>query len=316
MLSGIPAPTGSLVQRNVFYGTSETEGAAWQTYDIPPNISMLYIFLWGGGGAGGVGFAGTGRGASGGGGGGGGGQTRILMPAPLIPSTLYLSIGLGGIPTGATGTRNGVDSRISIYPDNVANHCVARASGGTNGSAGNTTGAANGGTGGAVATAGVMPLGFMGLVTVVAGPTGGIGGHNNTTPPAGFGASTAPAVATTTTTNNGGTGGGGAEREDDTSGSGGPYIIDGALFFPENRGGVGNISEDNINGGRGSNGFFVNKNLLYTYGGTGGGSGKNGGAGGPGQYGSGGGGGGACLTGDTPGIGGNGGDGLAIIYAW
>jgi len=310
MLSGIPAPTGSLVQRNVFYGTSETEGAHWQTYDIPPNISMLYIFLWGGGGAGGNGFLGNDENAGGGGGGGSGGQTRILLPAPLVPSTLYLSIGLGGV----IGVRAGVDSRISIYPDLVANHCLARAGGASNGVSSTGTAGGAGGTGGPVADASAanMPLGYMGLVTVVGGVNGSNGGDATE--------NGATGVVTTTTTNNGGTGGGGIERDaDDPSQSGGTFpTIDNALFFPIQPIGLNTLAD-----GRGSNGFFVNKNLLYTYGGTGGRSGGGSGAstlagmnGGKGGYGSGGGGGGAGRTGNAFGVGGNGGDGLAIIYAW
>lgn len=307
MISGIPAPTGSLVQRSVFYGTSATEGANWQTYSIPPNISMLYIFLWGAGGSGGSGFAGNEDEAGGGGGGGSGGQTRVLLPSAFLPSTLYLSVGLGGV----VGSGSGAASRISVYPDLTANHCVARAGAGNNGGTGSNTVAGGGGAGGAVADASAanMPLGYMGLVSVVAGVNGTTGGRNAATP---------TGTVTTTTTNNGGTGGGGVGRTDDTARNGGTRpTTDNALFFPVQPAGLGTATPIN---GIGSHGFFVNKNLLYTYGGTGGrsggASGANGSNGGAGGYGSGGGGGGASFTGDVAGIGGRGGDGLAIIYAW
>lgn len=309
MISGIPAPTGSLVQRNVFYGTSPTEGAHWQTYDIPANVSMLYIFLWGAGGGGGNSFVGGDDSAGGGGGGGSGGQTRILLPAPLVPSTLYLSIGLGGV----AGSGGGATSRISIYPDLTANHCLARAAGGNNGGTATLAAAGGGGIGGAVAEASAanMPLGYMGLVAVVGGVNGTAGARGNGDP-----VNAAAITSSTTTTNNGGSGGGGHSRSDDVAATGGPRnTIDNALFFPVQ---PTSLSGDAVGGG--SNGFFVNKNLLYTFGGLGGRSageaGLTGGPGGAGGYGSGGGGGGSSFTGGVAAPGGRGGDGLAVIYAW
>jgi hypothetical protein len=156
-----------------------------------------------------------------------------------------------------------------------------------------------------------MPLGYMGIVSVVAGVNGTAGAIGNGDP-----VNAAAITSTTTTTNNGGSGGGGQSRNDDDAATGGPRnTIDNALFFPVQPTALGTVTDS-----PGSNGFFVNKNLLYTFGGLGGRSGgaagtrgTNGGAGG---YGSGGGGGGSSFTGNPAALGGRGGDGLAIIYAW
>ena len=136
MLSGIPFPTGSVAQRTIFYQTSQTGVVAWQPYNIPPNATMLYMFLLGGGGGGGLGFTGAAGSADGGGGGGSGGQTVVRIPAAFLPSTIYVSIGNAGDPSAAGGI-----SRISLYPDaTAANFTIAIANGG--GAGGNGTGTA------------------------------------------------------------------------------------------------------------------------------------------------------------------------------
>jgi hypothetical protein len=163
-----------------------------------------------------------------------------------------------------------------------------------------------------------MPLGWGSLVNARSGVGGTAGGF------------AAAGTSTTTVAITGlaypGTGGGGLPAAGNAGTNGGAYATIGSnLFFPNQPGGTGapNATTPPTSG---SNGISDIKGLFYAYGGTGGGSthgsatgaGLVGASGGSGTYGSGGGGGGGALTGTTAGttIGGNGGDSIAIIYAW
>jgi hypothetical protein len=303
MISGIPGTAGRNIQKYIFYPNSVTAGVGWQTFDIPESVTMLYIFLLAGGGGGGSGFAGSPNGG-GGGGGGSSSQTSVLIPAAMLPSRLFLSIGHGG----ATATA-GITSRVSVFPDTTANHTLALANPGSGGtSSTSTTGGALGGAG-SIATIATMPLAGLGQFQLLVGQDGATGGG------AAGGSVTLPITGLVVT---GGAGGGGGAGN-----NGGLITVPAGNFvFPPQPGGTGstNINVAPQNGSHGVN--FVN-GLNYFYGGTGGGAtatgatgGNTRGFGGNGGYGCGGGGGGGGNTGAGVGPGGRGGDGLAIIYAW
>ena len=321
MISGIPFPTGSAVQRSIFYANAAATNVGWQTYIVPPNATMLNILLLGGGGGGGGGFVG-GVNAAGGGGGGCAASIRITVPAAFLPPTLYLSIGYGGaggaggVSAGAgAGGSLGIASRISIYPDATANHCLLIANAANGGNAGGNNAGGAGGGGAITSTAPDRPLGGLGIISALAGQNGTSAGI--TTFPAAY-------TLTPTIVTNAGTGGGPVPGTGIVGFRGGNYTVPvGNLFFPPNEGGPG-AATTTTPGSNGSNGINFVKDLTYFYGGTGGGSthgsatgaGLVAGNGGAGGYGCGGGGGGAAFTGGQGGAGGKGGDGLAIIYAW
>jgi hypothetical protein len=314
MLSDIPGPITSRVQRTIFYANSTAAGNGWQTYNVPRNVSMISIFLLAGGGGGGTGGTGTSP-RGGGGGGGSSGQTTVTVPAALLPSTLFLSIGYGGAAATA-----GIASRISVFPNTTANHCLAIANaGGAGGSP--TTGNGAGGTAGGVATIATMPLATLGFFTFLAGQGGSQGN-----------AATAGAALTIPTTGlvvTGGTGGGGLPAGSVAGTAGGAFTVPAGGFFPPQPGGIAPVvGSPTTSAGIGSNGINFINGLNYFYGGTGSSS-THGAAtgdglikanGGNGGFGCGGGGSGGGLTNATPlpevGFGGRGGDGLAIIYAW
>lgn len=309
MISGIPSPTGSRAQRTILYANS-TSTTNWQTYNVPPNASMLYIYLLAGGGAGGNGTTGTASNAGGGGGGGSGHAGSILVPTFLLPPTLFFSIGYGG-----RTVLSAVASRVSIYPNTAANHCLLLCNPGGNGSNGSTiSGGVGGGSPNTVNLA-MMPLATLGHYNFAIGGQGGGDG--------GFAAAgTSVNVSTKGDLNTGGAGGGGLPA---TGSRNGGSITNGTtLFYPTVTGGAGAASTT-LPPSNGSNGLDFFSGLTCFYGGAGGGStsatatgsGLARSFGGKGGFGSGGGGGGAGLTGSTNTItGGDGGPGLAIIYAF
>lgn len=291
-------------------------GTVWQTWQKPSGIKFVYFYVIGAGGAGGGGRTGS---INSGGGGGGGGSSAIstgLYPAFMLPDILYVQVGLGSPgATAGSGAASGALSYVSIEPNTTAVNIVMQsgnaAAGGGGGGTNTGGGGGTGGTAGSVWGYTSFPLAKVGIITSVAGQTGGTGG---TSVPA-AGPNITPALPVT-----GGTGGGGVSVGGAVTNGG---DITGAGFLPTIAGGVGGI-----NPGAGANGFvssmptsqsFLSQPMFFT-GGTGGGSGgsgaaRNGGAGGNGSFGSGGGGGGASynLTGGT---GGRGGDGLVLITCW
>ena len=312
MLSGIPAPTGRSVQQTILYANSVVADESWQTYTIPPNVSMLSILLLGAGGGGGTGATTAEDAGGGGGGGGSGSQASLLIPAALLPPVLYFSIGYGGASTAA-----GIRSRLSVAPVTTASNCLLLVNGGAQGTSTTGAGGGAGGTGGTANALTTFPLGGLGYRTILAGQTGSAGGGADSN-------GTNLALPTTGLVVTGGTGGGGQARDGEVGPSGGNRTTPaGNLFFPPQIGGPGGTAATSppSNGSAGIN--FI-KELGYFYGGTGGGAtnGSPTGAGavksfgGNGGYGCGGGGGGAGITGSTGGGGGRGGDGIAFIYAW
>lgn len=286
--------------------TGTEDGAAvWRKR---PGASMVAIFAVGAGGSGGHGTVGAVSNAGGGGGGGSGGQIYIEMPALFVPDTLFVMVGVGGVPSAGTGGR----SIVALAPGSYSaqNALFIEAKGGLGGGSGAAGGV--GGTGGAVGGIGNMPL-ACGAFVSYAGQTGnsapGPGSPSNTNLPV-----TGLRVSA-------GCPGAGLNGSGVAGSTGGTFANPDSRVFPTLVGGSAG-STSTTPGGAGSNGFEIVKG--YWCGGTGGGSshgsatgaGLFGGNGGDGGIGSGGGGGGGALTGSTQGLGGRGGDGLVVIVQW
>ena len=291
-------------------------GQQLQTWRKPRGVNWVYIIGVGGGGSGSVG----GRAATtagGGGGGGSGGQTTVLIPASMIPDTLYILAGQGGI-SGTTVALAGVagtPTYVLIEPDTTltANFTLLLANGGAAGGA-EATGGSPGGAGGTLATIAGMPLAGRGAYNFFVGQTGGTGGTR-----AGV-ISTAIAFPTTGLLVTGGQGGGGGGTTP-TAGVGFTASTGslGQDFFPNTTGGT--VASGATPATAGSPGF-ISKNFLLNFGGSGGGgssstAGGLAGAGGDAAPGSGGGGAGASNSNNpTVASAGSGGPGFVYIISW
>lgn len=284
----IPSSTQNTI---TFYATGN-----WQTWSKPRNAKMIEIFCLGGGGGGARTSNGTGN-SGGGGGGGSAGIVRGLIPAFLLPDTIYILVGKGGA-GGATSGANGVVGGISyigLQPSTSEQTLICKSSTVT---AGNGIGS----TAGAAASISVVSLsafGNLGLFTAIAGVAGSAGGALTPTP-----GGNQTALGTTLVT--GGAGGGG--KNSGANASGGTVISASVILTSTVLGGVGTIPGVNYDG---ANGY----GSLIPFCGAGGAGGagspiSTGGNGGNGWYGCGGAGGGG---GNPSGNGGNGGDGLVII---
>jgi hypothetical protein len=94
-----------------FYANS----GSWQTFVKPRNAKMIEIFCLGGGGGGARTTNAAGN-SGGGGGGGSAGIVRGIIPAFLLPDTLYILVGkggAGGTTSGGNGTAGGI-SYVSL----------------------------------------------------------------------------------------------------------------------------------------------------------------------------------------------------------
>jgi len=268
----------------------------WQTWNKPRGTKMIEIFCLGGGGGGARTTNAAGN-SGGGGGGGSAGIVRGIIPAFLLPDTLYILVGkggAGGITSGGAGTAGGI-SYVSLSNSTSEQTLICKSS----------TATANGGSAsaaGAAATISVVSLsafGDLGLFTAIAGVIGGAGGA--LTPTSG---GNQTALGTNLVT--GGAGGGG--KNTGAFASGATVTPATVILTSTVSGGLGTIPGTNMDG---ANGY----GSLSPFCGTGGAGGagsptSTGGNGGNGYYGCGGAGGGG---GNPSGNGGNGGDGLVII---
>lgn len=262
----------------------------WQTWNKPRGAKMIEIFCLGGGAGGAVAAISIG-GAAGGSGSGSGGIVRGLIPAFLLPDTLYILVGKGGIGSSTSNTAGGQGgiSYIGLQPSTSEQTLICKSS---------TIAALGNGNGGTISVVSLSAFGNLGLFTSIAGVAGSSGGTNAPTQ----GGSQA-ALGTNLTT--GGAGGGGKTAA--TFAAGGNITSASAILTNQVSGGT-------TDGQNGADGYGT----LQPFCGTGGagGAGKQGatgagGNGGNGFYGCGGGGAGASST-IVPKAG-NGGDGLVII---
>lgn len=284
----IPSSTQNTI---TFYATGN-----WQTWSKPRNAKMIEIFCLGGGAGGGVATISV-FSKNGSGGGGSGGIVRGLIPAFLLPDTIYILVGKGGIGSSTSNTAGGSGgiSYISLQPSTSEQTLICKSS-----TLAATSVQVGGGAGGTISVVSLSAFGNLGLFTAIAGVNGSNGGANT----GGAGVSQA-ALGTNLTT--GGAGGGGATNTAGVWASGGSITAASAILTTQ-------VSGGQTVGADGNSGYGTLQPFCGT-GGSGGagrdGSTGAGGNGGNGYYGCGGGGAGGSST-VVP-IAGNGGDGLVII---
>lgn len=280
-------------QTYTFYATGN-----WQTWSKPRNAKMIEIFCLGAGGGGG-GPVVSGTAANGAGGGGSGGIVRGLIPAFLLPDTIYILVGKGGVGADGNGVAGGSGgpSYIGLQPSTSEQTLICKSSTGTfSGGGGGTT--TTGGAAALISNVTLSAFGNLGLFTAVAGVAGGVG--INTT------GSNTPTVITALGANivTGGNGGGGKSTSGNLAFAG--QEISAAPVILTTR-----VSGGETEGAPGGDGYGRFQPFCGT--GGAGGSGKltgPGGIGGNGWYGCGGGGrGGGSIVSKS----GDGGDGLVII---
>ena len=278
-------------QTFTFYATGN-----WQTWNKPRNAKMIEIFCLGGGAGGGQHTVSTGNSFAGGGG-ASGGIVRGLIPAFLLPDTIYILVGKGGAgpSTSATAGSVGNISYVALQPTTSEQTLICKSSTTTPGGGG----AASGGGGApTISVVSLSAFGNLGLFTAIAG----VAGTNGALTTVGTGTNQA-ALGTNIVT--GGCGGGG-KGSAGFFGQGGSITSASVVLTSPVSGGL-------VDGAEGSSGYGT----LQPFCGTGGagGAGRSGttgqgGRGGDGWYGCGGGGtgGGSVAT-----KAGDGGDGLVII---
>jgi len=269
-----------------FYATGN-----WQTWNKPRNAKLIQIFCLGSGAAGGTATT-SAAGIAGAGGGGSGGIVRGIIPAFLLPDTLYILVAKGGS-QAAGATTDGAISYVSLNRTTTEATLICKSS---------TVAAGVGQIGGSVLTAAAVAVttlsafGNLGMFTAIAGVAGTVGGTSS-----GTSGTSQTALATSLVT--GGAGGGGKTAS--VSGSGGNINSASAVLTTTVAGGI-------TEGQAGANGYGTLSPFCGT-GGAGGAGIRTGvsGKGGNGWYGCGGGGSGGCSIAGAKG--GDGGDGLVII---
>ena len=277
------------------------------TWTKPSGCNFVYMITAGAGagGAGGYTMA-AGTPGNAGSGGGSGAINTLLVPAFLIPDTLFIKVGIGsagGPPATAQNfTAAGGPTIISAYRVQSATEYLLFSNGGNGAASG--TGSSNpaGGTGGASAITN-NTLGTIGKWQGVTGNAGANGGQAN-----GGGTNS----LTFNFFNSGGAGGAGRTSTDVAGGSiNSTYAQASAVTVVGGGAAVANATAGQNDG---TNGFWIPKRFIF-YGGGGGGASNNGvgGKGGKGAPSCGGGGGGTGVTG---GAGGDGGDGFAVIISY
>lgn len=265
-------------------------------YQVPQNSTFLYVFLVGGGSGGGRPNAAPTT--SGAGGGGSGAITKGILLTALLPKTLLVQVGRGGVGATTNGTNGTAGGSTGIFgyalPTGavaVGNVILTALGGGAGGSAG-----AGGAAGAAFTTASGRWAGALANWTSQVGIVGGAGSTGS--------GSSVTILASLPLTG----GGGGAGSTVSTSGG---NITAQAGYTQQV------LIAGGSTGNSGFNGQGTNRPWSGT-GGSGGGSiagaGTGGNGGHAGWYGCGGGGGGNAQT--TSGNGGNGGGGYALIIAF
>jgi hypothetical protein len=271
----------------------------WQAWHVPTGARLVVMFALGGGGGGGRGFSGAAGTARGGGGAGGcAGHSWAVVPAHVLPPTLYVFVGRGGegAVSGGSSATSGQVSIIGTEPTG-SNNLKRILQSGTGANAGNGTGAA-GGAGGGIGSATTWTLSCWGMSDEADGNSGVAGGA-----PGSAGVS-ATALAGNRDHPLAPGGGGGGVSAGGVEGAGGSVLAAGPVAL---------LAGGAAGGGQGLAGHWSWR-PFYGTGGSGGGASNTGtgGHGGDGGFGCGGGGGGGGVTG---GNGGRGGDGLVWLCA-
>jgi hypothetical protein len=149
-LSNIPSKQQ---QTYTFYATGN-----WQTWSKPRNAKMIEIFCLGGGAGGGSSLL-SGSAYGGAGGGGSAGIVRGIVPAFLLPDTLYILVGKGGsgASTAGQGGTGGI-SYIGLQPSTSEQTLICKSS--TAGPTGGSSAFAGGNPGVAAQISGVALSSF------------------------------------------------------------------------------------------------------------------------------------------------------------
>ncbi|MFY7883351.1 MAG: hypothetical protein ACOVOV_00755 [Dolichospermum sp.] len=282
-ISNIPSQNQ---QTFTFYATGN-----WQTWSKPRNAKFIQIFCLGAGGGGGQNNLSNPTGA---GGGGSSGIVRGIIPAFLLPDTIYILVGKGGVGSSIVGAGgSGGNSYVAIQPSTSEQTLICKAATGTFSGGGGGTNAP--GAAGLISNVALSAYGNLGLFTAVAGVAGAAVSVNGTA------GNSLTALASNIITG----GASGAGRNASITGVSGGSILAAPSILTTN---VSGGTAASLNGESGYG-------RLQPFCGTGGGGGASvttgvGGRGGNGWYGCGGGaaGGGTVLT-----KAGDGGDGLVII---
>lgn len=165
----------------------QSQGGAWMSWNKPRGASMCYMLCIGGGGGGGGCNSNTNSSDFTGMGGGGGssGLATLVIPALLLPDTLYVQVGAGGAGgaggsgSGATAGSAGGVSYVSLSKNTSAPNVVLYSGGAAGGggvalpSTSSTT--SSGAAGSAASAATNTVLGTLGLFNAVAGQAGAAG---------------------------------------------------------------------------------------------------------------------------------------------
>ncbi len=305
----------------IFYANADSASisvsGSFQAWNVPEYATFLHFTVIGGGGGGGAGYYSSSlTSGSGGGGGAPGGMVAVSIPAMLLPKTLYLQVGHGGLGGAAATTdpqvgnsgSNGTISYVCLYPEInsgsvLIQSSMTNAGGGAGGGTNTTSGA-----GVTPTAADVNALRWLGIPGTTVAQTGGSTGAAGST------ANTNGTGITYAGLLTGGAGGGNMRSSSPGGGTGGTINMTNILSYiavAVNGGTAFNTTE----ACKGSNGFFSWKPFIATGGAGGAGYSITGAtiapAGGDGAYGCGGGGGGARCS--APSKGGKGGNGLIII---
>ena len=280
-----------------FYASSGSN--LWQTWEKPRGAKMIEFFLVGAGGGGGQGATST-IARAGGAGGGSAGITKGLIPAFLLPDTLYIQVPIGVV--GASGSI----SYVSLAPTASANAVILASSTGlASPGAGLGGGGSNvGGAGATIFTNAAGAHSTLSIYTAIAGVTG-ITGVTSA-------GSNISSLASSLVT--GGAGGAGHSATAGDIQPGGSVLSASVILTSTVQGGLSGSSTLISNG---KNGYTILSPFCSTGGGggaVGSGSSYPAGTGGGGGIGSGGGGGSAAyVAGFGSTLGGKGGDGIVII---
>jgi len=242
-------------QTTILYATGN-----WQAWSKPRNAKFIEIFCLGGGGGGSIATVGTGA-RNGGNGGGASGIVRGIIPAFLLPDTLYILVGKGGAGSTTNNTAGGVGgiSYIGLQPSTSEQTLICKSS---------TNTPSNSAVGATISTVALSAFGNLGLFTAIAGVgaslgtsgigasqtalatslvTGGAAGGGKTTAEFFAGGNINSASAILTTQVSGGTTDG--EKGNDGYGTLQPFCGTGGA------GGAGRQGDSQV-GGNGGNGFY------------------------------------------------------------
>jgi hypothetical protein len=309
---GIPSNFKGDVQ---IFHANNLSTISFQQWTKPRGTSMTYmICIGGGGGGGGAHSAASGTNGGGGGGGACSGISRLIIPSFILPDSLYVQVGVGGLGGAATVAGGaGTNSHISFSPVLGAGPNMVLSANGTN-----QPGGGGAGTNGSPGSAGTVPdvytgatiNGSIGIYTSAVGLVGGAGG-------AVAGGAGTSITAWAALPLSPGAGGGGAAG---TNNNGGAQTATAATNFvfinwPNTAGALAAGGTGGTTAARNGNAGVSLMAPFFQTGGSGGGTNVSGvgGDGGRGGIGCGGGGGGKGTTG---GRGGNGGNGLVAIFSW